>query len=181
MQSKNNDLQVLGYHRSGQRRNLPSEAKLLEHVAVVGEHWVMRPYKHLRWFDARNGQALIKLDGAVWNLARALLQARGVTGSGFHNACGHVDCVNPMHWVPQHAATRAFSVLHLGGTWRLCGGTGALQKDAVFVAGVQGEPVHVVRALYAIEETRFITACGIAPAPGLLVMQDRPTCEACLR
>lgn len=145
-------------------------------------HWVVRLYKGKRWLCPRSGQVLVKLDGAVWNLARALLQVRHANGAAFENACGFSECVNPEHWKPTRVAPRAFSILHVGGQWRLCNDAGVVERDEVVVAGVPTEGVvHVVRALWSLETTSFVAACGVAPAPDLLVLRDKPTCEACLR
>ncbi len=181
--AESKQLPRLTSHRSGKAKRLPSEAKLRQHVtATTGDHWVMRPYRGKRWFCPRSGQAIVKLDGAVWNLARALLQVRGVNGTSFENTCGHVDCVNPSHWRALRVEPRAFSILHVGGTWRLCNSAGVVRGDVVLSAGVPAEGVvHVVRALYTVESTSFVTACGIAPAPDLLVPRDEATCVACLR
>jgi len=150
------------------------------------EHHVLRPYRGRRWLHPRSGQALIKLDGQVWNAVRLLIEHEDYEGQAYVNSCGRPECVRLDHWLPTKPAPLANAIRSFDGVWRLWLKGAPVKKDCTVIGGVPSENVrHVIRVLvdpHAVEH-RFITACGVAYDPALLVLTKKheANCEACIR
>lgn len=153
-------------------------------VPVDEGHRVLSLYVGRRWLHPRTKQALIKVSGKVWNVARLMLEYAGVDGSGFVNACGYVECVEPSHWKATKPSRGTAIILRVNDRWQLYRNDRPVDRDVAVVAHIPGEPWwHVVRVLVDEADHRFVTLCGVAYDPGLLVIttKHKADCEVCLR
>lgn len=145
----------------------------------------MTPYGRLRRHHPRTRQALLKHDGQVWNVARLLLEYTHAEGQAFVNTCGYEECVEPSHWSPTKPARNAAVIHAVKGGWALYKRGRLATRDTVIIARVPIETVwHIVRVFVHpdLEHHQFLTVCGVACDPGLLVITAKlaASCEACL-
>lgn len=191
-ESPNSARPRLEHHPSGRRERPPHEfvMRYVREAHVPGPppplpHAVVTLYKGKRWLHPRSGQALIKYRTSVWNVARLLLEYGGALGRRFVNTCGYVECVEPTHWEPELPDPRVSVIHQVKDGWALFRGGKPVTRDTVVTARIPDDrALHVVRVLVqtGVEAHAFVTACGVAYDPGLLVVfagRDA-SCEACL-